>query len=280
MFLQVKKGAFQRLFCCSAALLLLASAACGGPVDSGTSTSATACTAPAFAETADIRHVHDGDTVQLNDGRKLRLIGIDTPELARGGKSAQPFASAARDHLRRLLQEHGDRVGLVFDSQREDRYRRTLAHLFFTNGESVAAAMLGDGFAVAYTTPPNSRFSSCYRDQEASARSARSQIWDHAKYQPQAVSALAATSDGFHIIRARVLRSNTAGTGVWLNLEGGLAIQTKTADLDHFPAGWLAALQGKTIEVRGWLHPNRKAGKSGFYMQLRHPDNLIVLATP
>jgi endonuclease YncB( thermonuclease family) len=251
-------------------LLLAASAACAAD-------KSAACAAPAFAETAVVHHVHDGDTVQLVDGRRLRLIGIDAPELARDNHPAQPFGLAARAYLRRLMQQHGDRVGLVFDTDKQDKYGRSLAHLFFTNGTSVAAALLDAGLAVAYTTPPDDHFSACYREHEASARLAGREIWNHPKYRDLAATELSTRSNGFHIVHARVLHSNNSRKGFWLDLEGGLAIQIKADDLANFEPGWLAALTGKTIQIRGWLHPKSGSGKNRFYMQLRHPDNLLVL---
>jgi len=39
-----------------------------------------ACPADSFDETTTVRYIHDGDTLHLKDGRKVRLIGINTPE--------------------------------------------------------------------------------------------------------------------------------------------------------------------------------------------------------
>jgi len=269
--LQAQKGALQRLFL-FLGLLLIASAGCYG-ADTGS----PLCIPPAFAETVTVHHVHDGDTVRLDDGRRLRLIGIDAPELARDGQPAQPFGLAARDFLRTLMQQHGNRVGLVFDIDRQDKYGRTLAHLFLENGDSVETALLDAGLAVAYTTPPDTRFSACYREHESSARLAARQIWGHARYRDTQVSELDDRSTGFHIVHARVQHGNNSHKGYWLDLEGGLALRIKPGDMVNFKLDWLASLTGKTVRVRGWLHPKSGAGDNRFYMQLRHPDNLRVL---
>ncbi len=50
-----------------------------------------------------VSHVIDGDTVRLSDGRHLRLIGVDTPELAHNGAPAQPLGIEARDRLRHIV---------------------------------------------------------------------------------------------------------------------------------------------------------------------------------
>jgi endonuclease YncB( thermonuclease family) len=61
------------------------------------------CAADRIDELARVARVHDGDTVVLHDGRKLRLIGINTPELPREDSPGQPFAQEARAALATLL---------------------------------------------------------------------------------------------------------------------------------------------------------------------------------
>ena len=50
---------------------------------------------PLFAgfgtETATVRHVVDGDSVILTDGRQIRLIGINAPELGRDGDQRRGY---------------------------------------------------------------------------------------------------------------------------------------------------------------------------------------------
>ena len=56
-----------------------------------------------------IRSVTDGDTLVLNDGRKVRLLGINTPELGFGGEASEPYAVDAKDYVEmqwRLLQQN------------------------------------------------------------------------------------------------------------------------------------------------------------------------------
>ncbi len=219
--------------------------------------SSALCTTPEFDEIAHIRYVHDGDTVHLDDGRKLRLIGIDTPELARGKQPRQPFAIEARDFLRARVKQHAHRVGIVYDREKHDKYGRTLAHLYFENGDSVQRALLEAGLAVAFTTPPNAAQHACYQSAEAHAQQQAGKLWTHEKYSTHEVSDLQADSDGFRILRARVLQSRSSSKGHWLTLEAGLSIQIKPADLDNFAPSMLESLPGKTVEVRGWLHPRK-----------------------
>ena len=58
---------------------------------------AQTCTTPPFDETVEVAKVTDGDTLRLRDGRSVRLIGINSPELAHTDKPAEPLAEQARD---------------------------------------------------------------------------------------------------------------------------------------------------------------------------------------
>ena len=59
---------------------------------------------PTIDEIAIVTYVYDGDTVKLSDGRSLRIVGIDTPEIGRNDRPSQPYAEAARRMLRELLE--------------------------------------------------------------------------------------------------------------------------------------------------------------------------------
>lgn len=63
------------------------------------------CTVSQFDETVNVDHVYDGDTIKLIDGRKLRLIGINTPERGRNGKKDEPFYQAAKNNFSKLLRK-------------------------------------------------------------------------------------------------------------------------------------------------------------------------------
>jgi endonuclease YncB( thermonuclease family) len=130
-----------------------------------------------------VDHVHDGDSVRLADGRALRLIGIDTPELARDGRPDEPLARAARDRLRELLRDSGMRLELRFDREREDHYGRLLAHAYLPDGRSIAAELLAEGLATQLVVPPNEASWTCFRQAERVARRARLGLWALPGYQ-------------------------------------------------------------------------------------------------
>ena len=222
---------------------------------------------------AQVDYVHDGDTVRLKDGRKIRLIGIDAPELARDNRPAQAYARQARDALRQQIRTANGRLSLRYGSQRDDKYQRTLAHLFLPNGENLQAWLIARGLAKAFTTPPNDRYSDCYRRIEKTAMQQHLGIWSLARYQPMAPEQLGPRDSGFRRIQGRVTRVIQGNKGLSLYLGPRLLVHIRSADLKHFSLPQLQQLQGKTIRVRGWIHP----GKKHFFMALRHPDALESL---
>ena len=138
------------------ALAALLSVACAAPVPS--------------ADDCRVARVSDGDTFYCRDGRKVRLIGIDTPELAQGAAG-----DAARGALRRLLPE-GASVRLELDAAPRDRYRRTLAYVW--RGERlVNEAMVREGWAVLFTVPPNVRYARRLERAQHEARARRAGLW-------------------------------------------------------------------------------------------------------
>ncbi len=90
---------------------------------------------------ARVRYVYDGDTVLLEDGRKVRLIGLNAPELGRDDQAPEPRAAAARDALVAILDSHRQ-IGLRYGRERHDRYGRVLAHLYLEDGVNINALLV------------------------------------------------------------------------------------------------------------------------------------------
>lgn len=110
----------------------------------------------AAAELATVRRVNDGDTVELTDGRSIRYIGVNTPEIDHKHKSADPFGLEARAFNAGLVE--GQVVRLEFDQERQDGYGRTLAYLFLPDGSMVNERLLLAGLAYCFYKLPNTRY--------------------------------------------------------------------------------------------------------------------------
>ncbi len=211
----------------------------------------------------------DGDTIKLEDGQSLRLIGINTPEIGRRGAPSQPLALDARAALQNLAAD-SPMIALRFDSERRDEYGRLLAHAFLSDGRNVAAHLLEQGLGVQITVPPNTWNAACYQQAERKARTPRRGIWSRPEYRPLAGTAVPAEARGFHFVQGRVERVRHSAKSVWLNLEGGVALRIARDDLNYFAALPLERLENQMIVARGWIYPGRR----GPVMRIRHPAAL------
>jgi len=232
------------------------------------------CPADHFDETATVKSIHDGDTLKLSDGRKIRLIGINTPELARDNQPAEPYAEQARSSLNQLIKQSGHKVKLVYGTDRQDKYRRTLAHLYLASGQNIQAQLIKQGLATAFTTPPNDRQARCYRAMEQTAIQQQLGIWSLENYQIQASDKLPEDSKGFRRIEGQVLETYQNKKSFWIHLSGDINIRIASDDIKYFDRNQLQQLKDKTIRIRGWLHPKKK----GYFINLRHPDALSLIS--
>ncbi|WP_417851407.1 thermonuclease family protein [Thalassoglobus sp.] len=94
-------------------------------------------------QAARVLRVIDGDTLLIDGDRRVRLIGVDTPETKHPKLPPQPFGDEATQFTVDMVE--GRTVQLVFDKERYDRYQRILAFVFvddrFLNEELVAAGL-------------------------------------------------------------------------------------------------------------------------------------------
>jgi micrococcal nuclease len=123
-----------------------------------------------------VKRVIDGDTFELIDGERVRLIGIDTPETARGRRVDEPFADVATEFTRSMVE--GRDVRLEFDVQLRDRYGRLLAYVYLDDGTFLNAELVRLGFATVATYPPNVTFADEFLHLQREARKAKRGVWE------------------------------------------------------------------------------------------------------
>ncbi|GAB3607349.1 hypothetical protein GCM10027413_27580 [Conyzicola nivalis] len=126
-----------------------------------------AITMPADAASATVNYVHDGDTLFIttpaDPNLKVRLIGIDTPEV---GDNLECYGDEATATLRELAPE-GAPVFFKSDVEPLDQYGRSLLYLFTADGTSINLEMVARGAAEAVRIGQND----AYWDQLSSAES-------------------------------------------------------------------------------------------------------------
>ena len=113
----------------------------------------SACTPSGNADWATVKHVNDGDTILLSDDRRVRYIGIDTPEIDHENRRAEAFGYEARDANQRLVATR--KIRIMVDREPQDRYGRTLAYVYIPDGTLVNAEILRLGLAVVFYKRPN-----------------------------------------------------------------------------------------------------------------------------
>lgn len=215
-------------------------------------------------------YVYDGDTLELSDGTRIRLVGINTPELGRDGNPDEPFAVQARERLLRMVQESDGSIHLRPAAERQDRYGRLLAHAYSPDGANLQERLLGAGLALAYIHPPNFGNLGCYSEAEARARSSLLGIW---RDWPIAASEIRRRHNGFVLLRGRVDGVKHSRRSVRVELEDGPSLRIAKEDLENFGALDLDSLPGKSVEARGWLY--RYRGRRG--IRIRHAAALSIL---
>lgn len=236
---------------------------------------ADVCKPADSGEAVSSRVVIDGDTLELSDKRRVRLIGIDTPEIGRKGQASQPFAQAAKKRLEQLVQQPSLRLHV--GEQAQDRYGRTLAHLYGADGRNIEAQLLSEGLGFALVVPPNSALLECHLAAEKQAREARLGLWRDSPVQPAA----RISSGGFALVSGQVVSANEAGGYLWIELDGPLVLRIGQDQRRLFSAGKPASWKGRELEARGWVidrrgHRSLKPGHKPFMLPLRHPSMLEI----
>jgi micrococcal nuclease len=126
-----------------------------------------------------VARIVDGDTVQVTLGgrrERVRYIGVDTPESVKPGSPVQCYAKRASAFNARLVA--GERVRLVSDAERRDRYGRLLAYVYRErDGLFVNAELVRRGYARTLTIPPNVAHAAELRKLASAARRARRGLW-------------------------------------------------------------------------------------------------------
>lgn len=126
---------------------------------------------------APVTDVVDGDTIRvLLDGRteRVRLIGVDAPEVDHPDQPAECFGEESALFTRRSLE--GGRIHIEFDVDRRDRFDRLLAYVFL-DGELFNATLVSGGFAIERAYPPNLARQEELRRAETEARRNRRGLW-------------------------------------------------------------------------------------------------------
>lgn len=248
--------------------------------------SALACEGLRMVQGGLVTQVTDGDTVVLDSGQVVRLIGTQAPKLplGRDGFVAWPLASEAKAELERLALNKQVRLG--YGGEEIDRYDRALAHLFVEDGEGAAVwaqlHMVQQGLARVYSFPDNRQCLDQLFAGEAQARVERLGIWADPYYSVRAAdrpSQLLERAGNYELVEGRVLLADRSGSRIYLNFgrfwKEDFTVVIEAPALRLFSQDGLdpLTLDGALVRVRGWVDD-----RDGPRIEVTHPEQIEVLA--
>ena len=234
-----------------------------------------------------VARIIDAETVVLDDGSEVRLIGALAPRAT--DSAAATGAWPAENNAIRALTDLvlGHTVKLAYGGRHADRYGRHLAHLFLNdNGKEtwVQGEMLSAGAARAYGLPGSFACGAELLASENLARTTRRGLWDIAIYQPKPshlTALLLSRRSRFEIVEGIVSSISRTKSGLYLNFSSDWKADfTARVSKDILAANpdWddaLADVSGKRVRVRGWIER-----RNGPMIDIRDPGQLEIDDAP
>ncbi|WP_328765780.1 thermonuclease family protein [Devosia aurantiaca] len=246
---------------------------------------AGACDDLRMARGGVVTEVVDGDTVILDSGLVVRMIGTQAPKLPLGreGYPTWPLAPEAKTELENLALNKT--VMLGYGGEEKDRYDRALAHVFVEEGDDAVWAqqhMVENGLARVYSFPDNRKCLDQLFAAEARARVERLGIWTDPYYSVRAADRPADLLDrvgDYELVEGRVLVAERSGSRVYLNF-GRFYKEDFTAVIEAPALRLFAAdgfdpltLENAFVRIRGWVDD-----RDGPRIEITHPEQIEVLA--
>jgi endonuclease YncB( thermonuclease family) len=202
--------------------------------------------------TAKVAAVRDGRTLQLADGRALRLAAIEVTQRSRA--ALQALAAHSELRLAKLGPAH-------------DRYGRLTVFAFAGDAkQSLQLMLLEEGQARVSARVGNKACADELLAAERTARAARRGLWADPNFAPlpaESSTRLKGEQGHFALVEGKVLSVHESGGTIYLNFgrrwtkDFSVAILRRNAR--SFAAAGLAlrTLEGRTVRVRGWLEQRR-----------------------
>ena len=228
-------------------------------------------------EKAIVKWVYDGDTLLLKDKRKIRVIGIDTPEVKHHQQKAQAYGAKAREALRELLKSFNYRVILRYGPEKRDKYSRILAHVYLSDGTNISQWLLKKGYAKTFAFPPNIKLAECYKVEEEKAQKESLKIWRFKRNQIKTVASLSKKHTAYVRLKGNIKKIKHNKKSLIMSFKGSgkreVRLKIKKKHLKYFKKMNLDKLQNKTILVTGMI--KKRYGKRTIHVS--YPTQLKVM---
>jgi endonuclease YncB( thermonuclease family) len=222
-----------------------------------------------------VRAVVDGDTVLLDSGVEVRLVGIQAPKLPLGRRGFRTWPLAAESKAALEALALGKRLALGYGGRKIDRNGRLLAHLTDEAGTWIQGAMLSRGMARVYSFADNRSRVAEMLALERDARAARRGIWANAFYRIRSADEAADLIDSFQLVEGAVREVAVVRGRAYLNFGADwrtdFTVTVAPGSLRRFDGGVAAleSLRGQRIRVRGWL-----MRQNGPMIDVTHPEQI------
>ncbi len=208
---------------------------------------------------ARVVEVIDGDTVVLDNGEEIRLVGIQAPKLPLGRKNfpTWPLADKAKEALEALTL--GRTIDYGHGGTPRDRHGRLLAHIYDQDGTWAQGEILAQGMARVYSFPDNRALVDDMLALERAARDERRGIWDHPFYAVRTPEEAADFINGFELVEGKIHNAAIVRGRAYLNFgtnwREDFTVTFGPSDLRRIVADGvdLTRLEGQRVRVRGWL---------------------------
>jgi endonuclease YncB( thermonuclease family) len=252
-----------------------------------------------MADGGNVRAISDGRSFVLEDGRDIRLAGIEVPlppgsgEIGERAEAAQAASRAARAALESII--GGQSIKLRPSAAPDDRYGRMLAHVYVVRGsaaQSVAHEMLGRGFArfsaqIGNTAGKNAGDRPEHRlcaaellGRERAAREAKLGLWGEPYYGivgAESGAELVAERGYFTVVEGKVVSVRESAGTIYVNFgrrwSEALTVTILKRNERNFAAAGLEPrrLENRRVRVRGWVEE-----RNGPRIEAARPEQIEI----
>ncbi len=222
-----------------------------------------ACLSIEHRQEATLQYIVDGDTLVLSDQRKVRVLGINTPETR---PSPQPNALAAMQAAKTLLPVN-TKIWIYPGIEARDHHGRALAHVVSPDGTNLAEHLLSNGLAASSAVHPNTRCAEHYQQLERQARNNKLGLWSEPHPWQLIDQRINKKRSGFRLVTSTVSSIKANSQYHHLQLANGLRLSMTNKLAKEIHA---SKLQDERLTVRGWIQWRKNKAS----LRLHHAANL------
>jgi micrococcal nuclease len=225
-------------------------------------------------ETSSVAKILDGGTILLEDGKTIRLAGIEVPlpPLGHAADTLWVWDEAARSALETLVDGH--QVTIRDALPTPDRYGRIIAQVVRDDGLWLEGDLIAQGAVRVQATPETAGLEPAMLQREAAARRDGLGLWQARFYDIRAPGALDHESGSFQIVEAVIRKAEDRHGVIWLDLGENAAARLERPARQKFKSAGLdpLTLAGQKLRLRGWVEWQGRP-----VLELTHPEAVELL---